>query len=296
MSTLLSRLGLSRSIIRQSIGCPSRTTASSGLRFAALLVTMTALVPSAVHAETNSSVQALPLRINSVAVANGGLVANGSLGSTNFQLPLTVTAEPNTADPTCPILHLAIPQGIHLSLLGLNVDTSAICLNITAQSGPGNLLGNLLCDIANLLNQNTPLSNILSGLSAADLTTLENGLTSLLNSVLTTATTVTSVATNRGTLSLTSDVGATASVDPAKCNILHLALGPVSLNLLGLMVQLDNCNGGPITVDITATPGAGNLLGNLICNLSNLLNNAQASLTAIERKLQLIARLIQSLI
>jgi EAL domain-containing protein (putative c-di-GMP-specific phosphodiesterase class I) len=33
-------------------------------------------------------------------------------------------------------------------------------LDITAQSGPGNLLGNLLCAIANLLNSNGALSSI----------------------------------------------------------------------------------------------------------------------------------------
>jgi hypothetical protein len=32
------------------------------------------------------------------------------------------------------------------------VDLNQIVLDITAQAGPGNLLGNLLCAIANLLN------------------------------------------------------------------------------------------------------------------------------------------------
>jgi hypothetical protein len=41
---------------------------------------------------------------------------------------------------------------IHLDLLGLLIDTNQIVLNITAQSGPGNLLGNLLCAVANALN------------------------------------------------------------------------------------------------------------------------------------------------
>lgn len=51
------------------------------------------------------------------------------------------------------------------------------------------------------------------------------------------------------------------------CPILHLVLGPVNLNLLGLHVHLNQ-----VVLDITAVPGAGNLLGNLLCDVANLLN------------------------
>jgi len=51
------------------------------------------------------------------------------------------------------------------------------------------------------------------------------------------------------------------------CSILHLELGPVDLTLLGLQVALDDCNDGPVVVDITAETGGGNLLGNLLCGL-----------------------------
>ncbi len=60
---------------------------------------------------------------------------------------------------TCEILDLTIGP-IHLDLLGLVVTTNAIHLNITAQSGPGKLLGNLLCAVANLLNGSGPLGAI----------------------------------------------------------------------------------------------------------------------------------------
>ena len=52
---------------------------------------------------------------------------------------------------TCEILDLTIGP-IHLDLLGLVVDTNAIHLRITAEAGPGNLLGNLLCAVAHLLD------------------------------------------------------------------------------------------------------------------------------------------------
>lgn len=55
---------------------------------------------------------------------------------------------------------------------------------------------------------------------------------------------------------------------PASCTILHLTLGPLHLNLLGLVVTIPH----EIVLDITAVPGAGNLLGNLLCAVINLLN------------------------
>jgi hypothetical protein len=51
------------------------------------------------------------------------------------------------------------------------------------------------------------------------------------------------------------------------CAILHLELGPLNLNLLGLQVVLDDCDDGPVVVDITGQTGKGRLLGNLLCEL-----------------------------
>lgn len=51
------------------------------------------------------------------------------------------------------------------------------------------------------------------------------------------------------------------------CTILHLTLGPLDLNLLGLMVHLNQ-----VVLDIIAQSGPGNLLGNLLCAVANLLN------------------------
>jgi hypothetical protein len=52
---------------------------------------------------------------------------------------------------TCQILDLVLGP-LDLDLLGLVVHLNQVHLNITAESGPGNLLGNLLCAIAGLLN------------------------------------------------------------------------------------------------------------------------------------------------
>jgi len=51
------------------------------------------------------------------------------------------------------------------------------------------------------------------------------------------------------------------------CGILHLELGPLDLDVLGLVVHLNQ-----VVLDISAQPGAGNLLGNLLCDIANLLN------------------------
>ncbi len=71
------------------------------------------------------------------------------------------------ATGTCQILDLTVGP-IHLDLLGLVVDTNAIHLQITAQSGPGNLLGNLLCAVAHLLDnpsqQLTGVVNLLNNI------------------------------------------------------------------------------------------------------------------------------------
>jgi hypothetical protein len=63
----------------------------------------------------------------------------------------------------CDILTLNI-GAIHLDLLGLVVDLSPIDLEITAVSGPGNLLGNLLCAVAGLLDPSTALADFLNAL------------------------------------------------------------------------------------------------------------------------------------
>lgn len=68
------------------------------------------------------------------------------------------------ASGTCPILNLVLGP-VDLNLLGLMVHLNQVVLTITAQSGPGNLLGNLLCTVANLLNGGTllgALANLLN--------------------------------------------------------------------------------------------------------------------------------------
>ncbi len=71
------------------------------------------------------------------------------------------------------------------------------------------------------------------------------------------------------------------------CNILHLVLGPLDLNLLGLAVHLNT-----VVLDITAIPGAGNLLGNLLCAVAGLLDGASLPLGTIGALLNQILALL----
>jgi hypothetical protein len=213
-------------------------------------------------------------------------LANASLGAINFQAPLTLGVPAGQAvTSTTQILNLHLGP-IDLNLLGLEVKTSEICLNISAQSGPGNLLGNLLAGIAHLLDQGLPLDQILGSLSAADIGALTTSLTGLLNGVFGVLTSPLALIGPGSTMAVTS---------AASTSILHLSVGPLNLNLLGLVVNLDDCHNGPVTVDLIAHTGPGNLLGNLLAGLADLLDG-DASARALIRRLNRIGDAIAALI
>jgi hypothetical protein len=215
----------------------------------------------------------VPITISSITAStvNGAtqLIANGLIGNQAFTTLVTLTTTPPATPGATPILDLHL-GAIDLNLLGLEVKTSPICLDITAVPGSGPL-GTLLSDVANLLNNGTSLTDVL-----AQQPQLTSGLTDLLNKTLATVTSPT-------------------AVSAASTKVLSLSLGPIDLNLLGLDVHLDNCNNGPITVDIIAHSGPGQLLGNLIGGLSHLLDSS-ASAVALTNKLDKIAHEILHLL
>jgi hypothetical protein len=104
--------------------------------------------------------------------------------------------------------------------------------------------------------------------------------------------TITGTLTNAtgGTVGTVTAVPVTIPVAAAggTCQILHLTLGPLDLNLLGLMVHLNQ-----VVLDITAQQGPGNLLGNLLCGVAGLLdNNGSSPLAGLVQLLnQLLAHL-----
>jgi AraC-like DNA-binding protein len=109
-------------------------------------------------------------QLQKFAADQGQLVATGLLSGIVTAADGTVTSVLRTVslpaavgNTTCQILHLDLGP-LNLDLLGLQIDLSRIVLDITAQSGAGNLLGNLLCGVANLLNDPTGLSKLLNSI------------------------------------------------------------------------------------------------------------------------------------
>jgi len=213
-----------------------------------------------------------------------GTVSGTLAGQTFTNVPFSIGSSTNAAGVPVLDLHLG---PIDLNVLGLEVKTSEICLNITAQPGPGNLLGNLVGGLANALNgtqsaTGTGLLTTLNGLigSLTGKTGTATTATGALNTLLSTATTG---ANGQGSSSLLGLLGsglssALGQLTPSAAspsdvtNLVHLSVGPLNLDLLGLVVNLDNCHGGPVTVDINAIPGSGNLLGNLLGGLAHALD------------------------
>ncbi|GAA1920777.1 hypothetical protein [Nocardioides marmoribigeumensis] len=68
------------------------------------------------------------------------------------------------AAPACDVLNLVLGP-LDLNVLGLEVHLDKVVLDIVAQSGAGNLLGNLLCAVAGLLDGGGLLSTLLGNLS-----------------------------------------------------------------------------------------------------------------------------------
>ena len=109
---------------------------------------------------------------------NGNLLAAGVLSGTvtdSSGAPIgtvsrTVSMPVTAAAATCQVLNLVLGP-LHLNLLGLVVDLNPVHLVITAVQAPGNLLGNLLCAIAHLLD-GTPAAGGLAGLLNAVLAVL----------------------------------------------------------------------------------------------------------------------------
>jgi hypothetical protein len=92
-----------------------------------------------------------------------GKIGNRTVKQSNVAIPVSIgsASSPLTAHAaaTCQILNLVLGP-LHLNLLGLHVDLNQVVLNITGQTGAGQLLGNLLCGLANLLNPGLPAGQL----------------------------------------------------------------------------------------------------------------------------------------
>jgi hypothetical protein len=136
----------------------------------------------------------------------------------------------------CNILRLTLDQ-LDLTLLGVNVHLDKVKLRVTGRRR-GGILGRLFCSLAGARVQTSQAQAVRA-----------------LNSRL-----------HRGgelrPLSVTVPVQAVAAQAPTICPILELTLGPLHLDLLGLVVDLNR-----VHLTITAIRGGG-VLGHLLCGLS----------------------------
>ena len=136
----------------------------------------------------------------------------------------------------CKILHLYLKQ-LDLHLLGLNVHLDKVVLDITGNKG-GGVLGSLFCKLAN--------AKVASARASA---------ARALNARLSTQHVL------RMNTNITPSAHATAARQT--CPVLDLLVGPLNVQLLGLVVNLNQ-----VHLTITATNGAG-VLGDLFCKLAN---------------------------
>jgi hypothetical protein len=188
---------------------------------------------------------AMVTKITSVRAAAGGLVARGVVvGKLNAggtvvrdRAPARFRVSQKRQNGRCKILALRLAP-VHLALLGIRVDTSHISLDVTARRR-GGVLGRLFCALANaeVRFPRAAIARINRELEDAPIATRSSA--------------PVRVATHQGT-----------------CQILDLILGPLHLDLLGLVVDLyGQTRSDPVRVTITGEPGHG-LLGDLLCSLA----------------------------
>ncbi len=138
---------------------------------------------------------------------------------------------------SCTILTLDLDT-LDLTLLGLNVHLDKVNLALTGKRS-GGVLGSLFCSLAN-----------------AKVKTARASAAHRLNAAMRRTGVVRPI-------SFTVPVRAVASQAAPTCSVLELTLGPLHLELLGLVVDLNK-----VHLTITANP-TGGVLGSLFCGLAN---------------------------
>jgi len=226
-------------------------------RILTLLAAVMALLAVAVPAPASAAEPAkrvgkftMSTKVTSVrAAAGGGLVARGVVvgrlnagGATiRDRAPARFRVAQNQQNGSCNILALRLAP-VHLALLGIRVDTSHISVDLKARRR-GGVLGRLFCALADaeIRFPRAAVARLNRELDRAPIATRSSA--------------PVRVATHQGT-----------------CQILDLILGPLHLDLLGLVVDLyGQTKSDPVRVTITGEPGHG-LLGDLLCSLAGSAN------------------------
>jgi hypothetical protein len=196
-------------------------------------------------------------------IAHGQVVAtyraDGHIeGSTTKAIVMTATQ-----GTTCRVLHLELGE-LHLELLGLivnltPVDDPNIVLDISADSSEA--LGKLLCQVINAVQNGTLAAKTKATrrLNAVVAKQYKGGVVNFDAPVSIRS----GGAATTGTATTTTGTTTTPGAKPAtgQCEVLNLVLGPLNLDLLGLIVTLNK-----VQLDISANPVG--TLGTLFCQLA----------------------------
>jgi hypothetical protein len=189
----------------------------------------------------------LTAQITSFRATAAGVVANGTLNGTlssgkrvtRKSAPVTFAVMSKSRGGRCNVLTLRLAP-VFLELLGLQVQTSNISLDLYATHEA--VLGNLFCALAH--------AKVSFPRAARDLNaSLHHRPLRVINAA--------------DTMSARA-----AQADTASCQVVKLVLGPLHLDLLGLVVNLyGKTTADPVVVTISAVPSEG-LLGQLLCGLA----------------------------
>jgi hypothetical protein len=218
--------------------------------------------PASAQAASNHGKVTVDVKINRFALAGKKIVAKGVLTSKvegageSKAAKQPVTFAVAAVKGRCHVLTLNL-KDLQLDLLGLRVDLSEVNLRIFAvPRGDGSgVLGRLFCALSR--------STIRLGRASASASQTQ-AIVHSLNTRLKDH----PMRAFRATARLSADDGATAAQAAPSCRVLNLILGPLDLNLLGLVVELYGPNRtAPVTLSITSFPGQG-VLGDLFCGLS----------------------------
>src|SRR3954454_13063540 len=242
------------------------------LRLTFALMVIGLVLPTASQAATQTLT--MKAKITRFQASGGTLTATGvitgTLGSggqvTKDTAAVRFRVSAKRAGTRCDILTLNLQQ-LYLELLGAEVQTSAINLELYATRGA--ILGNLFCALS---RAQIRLPRIAAAMNRK---IGKRGLQ---------------------VMAAQAPVNADAAADTASqtsCQVLKLILGPLHLDLLGLNGDLyGKTKSDPVVVTINALPDKG-LLGQVLCSLAG--GSSITSLAALQNVLQNLGVVISDL-
>jgi hypothetical protein len=222
---------------------------SHPIMLATLAAAVALAVPASASAATSSTLS-MRAKITSFRATASGVVADGTLTGrlrsrtsvSRDSAPVRFRVAAKRRGRRCDVITLRLAP-LDLELLGVQVKTSHISLDVYARKG--RVLGNLFCALAR-----AKVTFPHSARLARALNTRLDG------------------RPLRVLAASSSLPASTARAQPQTCQVLKLVLGPLHLDLLGLVVDLyGKTRSNPVIVTINAQPSKG-LLGQLLCGLA----------------------------